>query len=209
MIQNKLLLALGLSGLVALSVFFIIAPAAAQADLTATIVNPPAGSTFKVDEEILFQGTATGGNSPYAYVWDFGDQTQGGGQSYSKKYSAAGKYTVQLTVTDFSGGQAKDTIEVNIEEDGQPVKPVISNLRVTDITSSSVIVRWTTDIAADSRVIYDTVSHPNIADQQPPNFGYGFSTITQDPSGVTEHAVTITGLTPKTTYYLRALSRAI
>lgn len=84
----------------------------------------------------------------------------------------------------------------------------ISNIRVTDVTYQSAIVRWTTNLTASSRVIYDTVSHPSITGQSAPNFGYASSTATTDAGvKVTEHAVSMTGLLPSTTYYFRVLSQ--
>ncbi|MEK7505252.1 MAG: fibronectin type III domain-containing protein, partial [Patescibacteria group bacterium] len=80
-----------------------------------------------------------------------------------------------------------------------------SNIRVTDVTQNSAIVRWTTNLGASSRVIYDTASHANLGEA--PNYGYANSTETIDTgAGVTEHAVTLTGLSPATTYYFRVIS---
>ncbi len=84
----------------------------------------------------------------------------------------------------------------------------ISNIRVTDVTYNSAIVRWTTNKTASSRVIYDAVSHPSITGQSAPNFGYASSTATVDvDTKVTEHAVTVTSLLPSTSYYFRVLSQ--
>lgn len=88
-----------------------------------------------------------------------------------------------------------------------PVAPVISNIRITDITQTGATIRWTTDILADSRVIYDTVSHSTLG--TPPNFGYAFSSALQNTSPkVTEHAIALVGLTPNTQYFFRVLSQS-
>lgn len=53
---------------------------------------------------------------------------------------------------------------------------------------NSIIIRWRTDIASDSRVVYGT--------------SYGASDFTADESSPTkEHRVRLTGLAPHTTYY--------
>ena len=90
----------------------------------------------------------------------------------------------------------------------------IINIRVTDVTFQSAIIHWTTvnfddtGHPADSRVIYDTVSHPDISQAAAPNFSYTSSTDTFDADPkVVEHAVTVTGLLPSTPYYFRVISQ--
>lgn len=92
---------------------------------------------------------------------------------------------------------------------------VIGDLIITDInaalinnsTDASITVTWLTNKNATSRVIYDTVPHPDLTGELPPNYGYAYSTV-QDPAKVTGHSVTINGLLLGTTYYLRPLSAA-
>lgn len=113
--------------------------------------------------------------------------------------------TYTLTCTG-PGGTSGDTVSVALNLPGTPGDPlVITNVRVTDITRTSVIVRWTTNRAATSRVIYDTVSHPSISGQPGPNYGYSSSTGT-DTNKVIEHAVTVSNLSSGTQYYFRVIS---
>ncbi len=182
--------------------------------LKTSIIAPAVGSTFEVGESIDFSAEASGGLKPYAFVWNFGDNTSFSGANHSKTYNEAGDYDVTVTTTDLDGTQDTASISLTIteEDDGggtpTPTKPVISNIRVTDISETAATVRWTTDRAANSRVIYDTVSHLAIDTNAAPNFGYAFSTATSDNSPkVTEHAVTITGLQSNTTYFFRVLSQ--
>jgi len=72
-----------------------------------------------------------------------------------------------------------------------------------DITTVTAVVSWETNLSATSRVLYDIVSHPNLGDA--PNYGYAYST-PEDSNKTLSHSVTITGLTPYTTYYWRAIS---
>jgi hypothetical protein len=64
---------------------------------------------------------------------------------------------------------------------------------VTSITSTSAVVQWTTDTASDSSVEYGLTG------------SYG-STSALNSAGVTSHSVTLTGLTPGTTYHYRVRS---
>ena len=71
--------------------------------------------------------------------------------------------------------------------------PVISAVSVTNITSTSATVTWTTDQTSNSQVEYGTTA------------SYG-SLSTLNNALVTSHSVTITGLTPGTTYNYAAVS---
>ena len=66
--------------------------------------------------------------------------------------------------------------------------PVIINVTVTGITSTSATVNWLTSSPADSQVAYGTTS------------SYGSLTVL-DPTLVTSHSQTLTGLTPNTTIH--------
>lgn len=180
--------------------------------LIATI-SAPIGSTFNVGQAIDFSSAVTGGAAPYTYVWHFGDSTDGLGKDVTKTYDIAGTYTVTLEVGDVDRHEDTDTITVTITDDddgngGGDTDLAISNIRITDITHNSAIVRWTTNRVASSRVIYDAASHSSIATSSAPNFGYVSSTGTSDvDTKVTEHAVSVTGLAPTTTYYFRVISQ--
>jgi PKD repeat protein len=64
---------------------------------------------------LSFIGSATGGCTPYTYDWDFGDGNTGTGQNPSNTYTAAGDYTVTLTITDDNAQTDVDTADVHIE----------------------------------------------------------------------------------------------
>jgi phosphodiesterase/alkaline phosphatase D-like protein len=66
--------------------------------------------------------------------------------------------------------------------------PVISNVAITQLTPTSVVVTWTTDLASNSKIEYGLTT------------SYGLQT-TLDPALVTSHSHTISGLTPGTTYF--------
>ncbi|MBA2482794.1 MAG: chitobiase/beta-hexosaminidase C-terminal domain-containing protein [Planctomycetes bacterium] len=72
--------------------------------------------------------------------------------------------------------------------------PVISAVVASRITARSATVTWTTTEASDSQVHYGRTT------------SYG-SVSALDPSLVTSHSVTLSGLARKTTYHYRVLSR--
>src|SRR5438552_10076864 len=61
---------------------------------------PTAGQT------ITFTASASGGASPYAFLWDFGDGGSNSGSPTTHVYSSAGSYTVTLTASDSAGHTA-------------------------------------------------------------------------------------------------------
>ncbi len=72
------------------------------------------------------------------------------------------------------------------------VAPAISSSRATDITDTRAVIRWTTDESSDSRVRYGAVPPP--------------SQEASGSAGVTEHAVTLTGLAACTVYFFEVAS---
>lgn len=87
----------------------------------------------------------------------------------------------------------------------------IQNEGTFEIGETSVLVSWFTSYNSTSRVVYGTSSGLFDFDN-PPNYGYPFSTAESNspanPNGVTFHQVSLTGLTPGTTYYYRTISHA-
>src|SRR6185295_3746947 len=73
-----------------------------------------------------------------------------------------------------------------------PPLPVISNVTSTLIHTTFATITWSTDVAADSEIDYG------------PTTAYG--AIYTDPSNVTSHNLTLTGLTQGTTYHYRVRS---
>jgi hypothetical protein len=72
--------------------------------------NPAIGYTV-TDLTVHFAGTAAG-TAPIVYAWDFGDGTQGTGQSANHTYGAMGMYTVVMTATNVWGFGEATTSQV-------------------------------------------------------------------------------------------------
>lgn len=91
---------------------------------------------------------------------------------------------------------------------------VIKNEAAVEIDAASVTIEWLTSFFATSQVIYSAEGEPHTLDltdtsDTPPKYGYAHTTAELDTSPrVTFHSVTITGLTPGTTYFYRTVSHA-
>jgi PKD repeat protein len=59
-------------------------------------------------------GSITGGQAPYSFMWDLGDGTSSTSQSPSHDYSGAGTYTASLTVSDGSGQLSHASVNVTV-----------------------------------------------------------------------------------------------
>ncbi|WP_444995271.1 PKD domain-containing protein [Aliikangiella sp. IMCC44359] len=73
----------------------------------------------KVGQSITFDstGSADSDGSIASYAWTFGDNNTGTGATPSHTYTAAGNYTVNLTVTDDKGATGSSTANVTITEE--------------------------------------------------------------------------------------------
>lgn len=178
-------------------------------------VSTPNPNNASVDLQASASTVTTGGSVTLSWTSsNVSSCTASGAWSGSKATSGSestgalntvGSYTYTLTCTG-SNGSASDSVTLTVQDNGGTTL-VITNVRVTDITQTTAIVRWTTNLPADSRVIYDTVSHPTLGSA--PNYGYANSTGTSDTNPkVTEHAVTLTGLSANTQYFFRVLSQS-
>ncbi|HEX8169786.1 MAG TPA: PKD domain-containing protein [Thermoanaerobaculia bacterium] len=68
----------------------------------------------RVNEDVDFSASASGGRPDYSYLWNFGDFSTSTFQSLSKKYNRLGTFTVTLTVTDASGAKGTTTVIVHV-----------------------------------------------------------------------------------------------
>lgn len=104
---------------------------------------------------------------------------------------SAGEWHLEICNSMPSGNAMLQKWAIILEQDTTP--PVINGLVATVLSESSAVIEWQTDEPADSHVFFGTTSgvHP-----------------LEESNGalVTEHAVTLTGLTPGTTYYFKVSS---
>lgn len=103
---------------------------------------------------------------------------------------AEGTVVVNVTAEDIA--ETPNTMSYSWSFTIDLTPPNISNVIVSDITSSSATITWTTDELSDSIVNYTA---DNVT----------WST-ESDPTLTTSHSITLTGLTPETTYYFKVQS---
>ncbi|MCK4454098.1 fibronectin type III domain-containing protein [Candidatus Parcubacteria bacterium] len=88
------------------------------------------------------------------------------------------------------------------------------SVHTTTTGTCEVIINWTTSYFSTSQVIYASEGESHTLDLSdntgtPPKYGYAYTTQEYHTSPkVTGHTVTISDLTPLTTYYFRAVSHA-
>ncbi len=109
-----------------------------------------------------------------------------------------GAYTVTVTQSGYPNATASATIAAGdaVVRDfqlGVNQPPLISDVAASNITDSSAVITWLTNVPATSRVEYGTTP------------AYGASSLLYT-SPRTSHSVTLTGLQPNTLYYYRVLS---
>jgi PKD repeat protein len=117
-----------------------------------------------------------------AYDWDFGNGTNGSGQTANVTYVTAGTYTINLTVTDNNGGVSTKSQEVSVLPANQPPNASFSatpatgkaplNVSVdasssTDPDGSIISYDWdfdngTSGTGASASVVYDNIGSYDI-----------------------------------------------
>lgn len=93
-----------------------------------------------------------------------------------------GTHTIEASGTDLAGNKGTATITFQ----GDVSAPIISAVACSGITSTTATITWTTDEFSDSVVIYGATTPP--------------SSTASDGTMVTDHSITLTGLTADTLY---------
>ncbi|HDQ16553.1 MAG TPA: hypothetical protein ENN31_00295 [Candidatus Vogelbacteria bacterium] len=190
----------------AIMILMVIPVASLAAGINVSISQPADDAQLLLGESTTFEAQATGGDpTTYDYNWIWGDGTSINTENttISKIYNSLGVKVVTLSVTDMDGNSGSASISVNVVESADVL--AVSNIQVTNITTNSATITWTTNHPATSRVIYDVISRPTIDPEDKPNHGYAYSTQTSSEL-TTDHSVTLTGLSANTTYYFRVIS---
>ena len=167
----------------------------------------PPGDTLSISTSALPDGTisinystslsATGGATPYTWSVSTGNLPAGLNLSSSGTISgtptATGTSTFTVKAEDSSTPKKSATKQLSIVVATQANSVVISNVASSNITNTITVITWTTDKPSTSQVAYGTT------------IAYGSDTYLNSDQ-VTNHSVTITGLSPGTTYNYQAVS---
>lgn len=86
-----------------------------------TITVAVANVSGATDLPVTFAPTATGGTSPYMFIFDYGDASQGAGLSHT--YKANGSYKVTVTAIDSRGGLGTGACVASIGTTPPPPPP--------------------------------------------------------------------------------------
>ncbi len=123
---------------------------------TAVISGP---AQADMGELLTYDGSgSTAGSTPVvSYVWDMGDGTVLSGAIVSYSYSAAGAFTVQLTVTDQAGLSSTASQSVQV----RPVVEVVPPTAVIEGPSAAFVGESVTFSAANSQPGTGTISTYN------------------------------------------------
>ena len=134
---------------------------------------------FQLDGSNLGSALTT---APYSVVWN-------------TTTAMNGTHRLTATATDSLGNAASSSpLIVTVNNAIAAPGPTISGVTAGSIAASAATISWTTNTASDSQVSYGTTT------------AYG---LTSSPatSLVTAHAVTISGLSPSTSYHYQVFSR--
>ncbi|MDO8516427.1 MAG: Ig-like domain-containing protein [bacterium] len=182
------------------------APELAASALSATTIrlqwNGASDNTGVIGYSVYRDGTNINKNVS-ALSYDDGPFSPGTTHSYFvRSYDAAGNYspesehvsvTTPLPIEHGAGSSTKVDTQTSIVE----ALPKISVVRTADVTGADVKITWMTEIPSESHIIWGTRSNSYPKSSEWRCDGEGF---------VKSHCVNMTGLTPETTYYYRAIS---
>ncbi|HXI41409.1 MAG TPA: Ig-like domain-containing protein, partial [Bryobacteraceae bacterium] len=128
---------------------------------------------------------------------NLGNPVSGSGPSYSLSWDTTtvvnGSHALAAVASDAAGNMATAS-SVTVTVSNASTAPVITSVAANSISSTGATITWTTNEAANSQVAYGLTS------------SYG-STSALNPTLVTSHSVTLSGLSASTTYHYQVLSQ--
>src|SRR6266480_4894810 len=109
--------------------------ATSQITFAVTSPPPPISASFTLSpslpsagQSVSFTGYASGGTSPYSYLWSYGDGSSGAGLQVTHTYNSDGTYQVTLTVADSQGNTSTEVESVVVGksslQDGFTYSPI-------------------------------------------------------------------------------------
>ncbi len=162
------------------------------------IVSPASGAT--VSASVTVKANASDGTTITSVQFRL-DGTNSGAAITAAPYNLSwdttktsnGNHTLSATVLDKAGNSATSAgVSVSVNNSVASA-PAISGVTAASVLSTTAVIDWSTNVAANSQVEYGTTT------------SYGFST-TLDSNSVTSHSESIAGLTVSTLYHYRVHS---
>ena len=132
-----------------------------------------AGVTFKVNGVTIGSEVTT---PPYTVAWD-------------TTATSSGSKTITATARDTSGNVTVSS-SISVTVDNTP--PVISSIATSTVNNTNATVTWSTNEAANSKVVYGT------------SLSYGAAS--SSALLLTSHSIVLSGLTASTTYHYAVVS---
>ena len=201
----------------ALSVTIPADAAASTASSTGNQVSNTLNFSYDTNAPVISGVSVTPTSSGATIVWTTSQAAEGNVQygttssysasstmetSFSTSHSAtltglaaSTTYHYQINASDQAGNMAttSDATFVTLATTTPLAAPVISNIGVSGVSSTTAVITWDTDTSANSQVTYGTSS------------SYGSSSVLDTTLG-TSHSVTLTGLTNSTVYHFAVVS---
>ena len=115
----------------------------------ASFTATPTSGTVPLNVAFDATGSIDGDGSIVSYAWTFGDGNAAIGSAPSHSYTAAGTYTVTLTVTDDDGATAQSTSTITAT-DPENVAPTASFTATPDSGTAPLEVAFNAGASADS-----------------------------------------------------------
>jgi parallel beta-helix repeat protein len=150
-------------------------------------------STSVQDSSIRFTLTGPSGATVPATV-SYADTTHTATLTPTGSLSPSTKYTATVSAAkDAAGNAMAAPFSWSFTTATSTTSPTISAVNESGITANGATITWTTNVASSSQVEYGTTT------------SYGSST-TLNPSLVTSHSISLSGLSPNTLYHYRVKS---
>src|SRR2546425_1895555 len=172
--------------------------------LTASFTFSPSAPT--VGQAVTFTGTASGGTSPYAFDWSFGDGATGTGNPAIHSYSTTRTFNAQLTVHDSASATAAASHSLTVTQPATPDFSISSSPSsfsvATGASSASTITLTSIGAFAGTITLSPTISPSGPTVSVNPNNvtvsagGSGTSTLTVSTQSTTplgNYTVIVTG----------------
>ncbi|HEV2166827.1 MAG TPA: PKD domain-containing protein [Thermoplasmata archaeon] len=109
-----------------------------------SLAAPSVSGTPTKGSDLVFRAVASGGSTPVAFSWDFGDGSKAVGSEPDHMYETAGTFTVTVWANDSSGGDAERSFSVAVTggSTSASIFPVVEAASAAAIVAAGVYLAW-------------------------------------------------------------------